>query len=49
MGTTIQETKCFHHLEKISSNGIKFKQSGKDPMFFRKICLKDIPDILQSK
>jgi len=33
--TTIQGTKCLGYLEKISSNGIKFKQPSKDPKTYR--------------
>jgi len=49
MGTTIQETKCFQHLEKISSNSIKSKQQSEDKKFSGSTSLKNIPNSLQSK
>ena len=49
MRTTMQGTKCLDYLEKISSNGIKFKQPSKDPKTSGSTCSKNIPNNLQSE
>jgi len=49
MRTTIHGTKCLDYLEKISSNGIKFKQPSKDRKTSESAHSKNIPKSPQSE